>query len=151
MKRSTTCLALATLLGTACYSPDSQVQSTSSAVDSTQCIYFESTGKDTICHATGSATNPFVIVKVSESACIQAHSQHPNDYIDVNGGSCNGQGCLPVNAPCDATLPCCDSFVCKTGYCTDLCAGVTCPSDECNSAGTCDPHPRTCSPEGPKP
>ncbi|MFT3771063.1 MAG: PIG-L family deacetylase [Minicystis sp.] len=125
---------------------DSRLGSQSSALTTEQCIYFESSGKNTICHATGSPAHPYVIVKVSDSACIHAHAQHPHDYIAINDPTCQGQGCLPVDAPCDATVPCCDGLQCQNGFCVDRCAGVTCTAlDACHAAGTCDPATGQCS------
>src|SRR5437868_12874994 len=81
--------------------PAPDIGEQAAALTADQCIYFDANGKDLICHATGSAKNPFVLIKVSENACIQAHSQHSGDYISVNDPTCSGHGCLPLNAPCD--------------------------------------------------
>jgi len=105
-------------LAAACSRSEPPVGDRTSALDTAQCLYFEANGKVRICHATGLATNPFVLLKISESACIHAHATHPDDYVDVAGGTCNGQGCLPASAPCDATLPCCDGLTCENGACT---------------------------------
>ncbi|WP_434391609.1 FG-GAP-like repeat-containing protein [Melittangium boletus] len=49
-------------------------------------------------------------------------------------------GCLPVKAPCDATVPCCDGLTCQNGTCgegnveVDECAAGT---DNCNDNATC--------------
>lgn len=138
-----------TLAAIACSPPGQPAPATSdqdSALTEAQCLYFDQNGKDLICHATHSAKNPFVLLKVSENACIQAHAQHEGDYISVNDPTCNGQGCLPLNAPCDPLVPCCGNGVCTNGVCTDLCAGVTCTaSDSCHDAGTCNPQTGICS------
>ncbi|KYF90213.1 hypothetical protein BE20_18415 [Sorangium cellulosum] len=85
-----------------------------------QCNYFDVNGTVQICHRTSSATKPYTIVRVSEQACINAHSAHANDYVtslDPSSPSydptCGGQGCLAVNAPCDPTVPCCDGLTCR--------------------------------------
>src|SRR5438477_11964926 len=78
-----------------------ELQSTQAWLTADQCSYFNVGGKDTICRATSSATNPYVLIRTSEQGCVNGHSSHPGDYIDVSGGTCNGQGCLPLNAPCD--------------------------------------------------
>jgi hypothetical protein len=103
-----------------------------SALSADQCQYFETNGRTTICHATGSATNPYVLIKVSESACVNAHANHPSDFVDVNGGNCNGAACLPETAPCDPTLPCCGNLSCTDGTCQ-------CPPGQsfCEGAATC--------------
>lgn len=111
-----------------------------------QCLYFSKDGKTLICHATGSARNPYVLLKVSEDACVEAHSLHDGDYVSVNDPTCQGLGCLPEDAPCDPLVPCCGGGVCTNGVCTNLCDGVTCePSDSCHEAGVCNPQTGICS------
>ena len=68
--------------------------------------------KVTICHHTGSASHPYTIIKTSEQGCVSGHAGHSGDYITSTDPSsptydptCQGGGCLPVNAPCDATDP----------------------------------------------
>ena len=48
-------------------------------------------GKTTICHATGSATNPFVIITISDNA-LPAHQAHQDgrDIIPAPAGGCPG-------------------------------------------------------------
>jgi hypothetical protein len=48
-------------------------------------------GKTTICHATGSATNPFVLITISNNA-LPAHQAHQDgrDIIPATGGTCPG-------------------------------------------------------------
>ncbi|XXX71815.1 EGF domain-containing protein [Sorangium sp. So ce134] len=108
-----------------------------------QCPYFDPGGTVQICHHTGSATKPYTILRISDQACINAHSAHDGDYITSTDPSsplydptCNGQGCLPVGAPCDATLPCCDGLTCQDGTCTDIdeCALGT---DDCDANAAC--------------
>lgn len=121
-------------------------------LDDAQCVYFDVNGKDTICHYTGSASHPYTLIKISDQGCIAGHAGHAHDYITSLDSSsplydptCGGGACLPTNAPCDATLPCCNG-ICLNGVCKDLCAGVTCTaSDQCHPAGTCDPTTGLCS------
>jgi hypothetical protein len=77
-----------------------------------QCIYYSSHGANTICHATGSPTNPVVKTKVSTLMCSLAHARHPHDTIAVNG-DCGPNACLAAGAPCDETRPCCDGLSCQ--------------------------------------
>lgn len=42
--------------------------------------------KVSICHATGSATNPFVSISVPEQAIVHGHSKHSNDIIPPISG-----------------------------------------------------------------
>ncbi|WP_437902860.1 FG-GAP-like repeat-containing protein [Sorangium sp. So ce327] len=53
-----------------------------------------------------------------------------------DNGDAGGQGCLAVNAPCDATVPCCDGLTCQSGICTDVneCALGT---DNCDANAAC--------------
>lgn len=60
--------------------------------------YFRVGGKTRICHATGSAKNPFVLLSVSDVACVSAHATHPADYVAVDDSTCNGQAALIADA-----------------------------------------------------
>ena len=87
------------------------------AVTPEQCTFFLSDGKTSICHATASARNRYVILRVSEEACI-AHSGHELDFVAVGDPTCNGEGCLPVGSPCgDGSVECCDGSACHNGAC----------------------------------
>ncbi|WP_437586227.1 LamG-like jellyroll fold domain-containing protein [Sorangium sp. So ce1000] len=108
-----------------------------------QCNYFDVNGAVQLCHRTSSATKPYTIIRVSEQACINAHSAHAGDYVTSTNPSspsydptCGGQGCLAVNAPCDPTVPCCDGLTCQSGTCTDVneCALGT---DNCDANAAC--------------
>jgi hypothetical protein len=145
--------AVALLAGCNGPAPDNHAGEAESALTAAQCLYYDVNGKDIICHYTGSGSKPYTVVKTSDQGCINGHSTHPHDYItsaDPNNPAydptCHGGGCLPLNAPCDATLPCCDGTMCVNGTCKDLCAGVTCQAqDQCHVAGTCDWHTGQCS------
>lgn len=108
---------------------DEHVGTADQALTVDQCNYFAVDGKVQICHRTASATKPYTILKISESACIGAHALHAGDYVAVNDPNCQGGGCLPEGAPCDPTLPCCDGFSCVSGTCTP------------NVSNHCDPSP----------
>jgi hypothetical protein len=117
----------------------------SQALTAEQCIYFESTAhQDVICHATSSAKNPYVKIKVDDRGCIDGHAKHPNDYIDVNDSDCGGAACLPVNAPCDATLPCCSGTCSPNHTCACSAGGATCATTSDCCSGTCTAN-GTCS------
>ncbi|WP_216627220.1 FG-GAP-like repeat-containing protein [Corallococcus exercitus] len=122
---------------------DALVGTADSALTAGQCDYFEVNGKVQLCHKTGSTSHPYTIVRVSEQACINAHSAHDGDYVtsldpasSLYDPTCSGQGCLSVNAPCDATVPCCDGLTCQSGTCADVneCAAGT---DNCDENATC--------------
>lgn len=148
------------LLGAACQdagTPDEDVGSDGSALTAAQCSYFDINGKVQICHKTSSAAHPYTILRLSEQGCINGHVAHGGDYVastdpasPLYDPTCSGGGCLPVTAPCDATLPCCDGSTCTDGVCVgtppDPCDGVTCVAiDQCHVAGTCDSDTGACS------
>ena len=127
------------------------VESRTSALTADQCSYFQIGGKTRICHATGSAKNPYVILDLAEAACVSSHAAHPADFVAVENSSCNGQGCLPQGAPSDPTLACCEGLAPSNGTCqpTNPCLGVTCTaSDQCHvsacdsATGKCDETPK---------
>ncbi|MBC7976442.1 MAG: hypothetical protein H7138_15835 [Myxococcales bacterium] len=140
---------MAALLVAACSSaraPAPEVDEDSAELSAAQCDFFDVRGKVRICHATGSSKHPFTVLNISDNACINAHANHPGDYVAVGDPTCQGGGCLPAGAPADPTLPCCTGLTVVGGICTDLCAGVTCTaSDSCHDAGTCDAATGTCS------
>lgn len=131
--------------------------SAESALTAAQCSYFDVHGKVQICHKTSSTNKPYTILRLSEQGCIDGHVAHGGDYVastdpasPLYDPTCNGGGCLPVNAPCDATLPCCDGSTCTDGVCVGTppnpCDGVTCVAiDQCHVAGTCDSGTGACS------
>jgi hypothetical protein len=95
------------------------VASVAHALTEAQCEFFEQNGMVQLCHATGSATNPYVLVTASVEACVYGFAeQHPADFIAVDDPLCHGVGCLPAAAPCDATLPCCEALQCTAGVCS---------------------------------
>ncbi|WP_437586226.1 FG-GAP-like repeat-containing protein [Sorangium sp. So ce1000] len=122
---------------------DDDVGEAHGALTPEQCNYFDVNGTVQLCHRTGSATKPYTIIRVSEQACVNAHSAHAGDYVTSTNPSsptydptCGGQGCLAVNAPCDPTVPCCDGLTCQSGTCTDVneCALGT---DNCDANAAC--------------
>lgn len=95
-----------------------------------QCDYFDVNGMVQICHGLGNGK--YRILRLAEQACVNAHSAHAGDYVTSTDPSsplydptCQGLGCLPEAAPCDATLPCCDGLTCKDGTCQS--AAPSCP------------------------
>lgn len=62
--------------------------------------------KITICHATGSATNPYVVITVSINAAdgqggdrLEDHRGHPGDLIPAPEGGCPGGSVTPTTPP----------------------------------------------------
>lgn len=125
---------------------DEHVGATEQALTPEQCNYFAVNGKVQICHRTASTTKPYTVLKISEQACVNAHALHAGDYVAVNDPNCQGGGCLPENAPCDPTLPCCDGFSCTNGTCTPNVSDHCSPSP-CQNGGSCtnEPNGYTCS------
>jgi hypothetical protein len=82
-------LAMTILLVSGCGGGVSDLGSNASALS----------GKETICHATGSATNPYVEITISVDA-IPAHENHQygNDIIPAPPGGCSnpctGEWCV---------------------------------------------------------
>ncbi|WP_437660827.1 FG-GAP-like repeat-containing protein [Sorangium sp. So ce1182] len=122
---------------------DEAVGEAHGALTPEQCNYFDVSGTVQICHKTGSATKPYTIIRISDQACINGHSAHAGDYVTsldpsspLYDPTCGGLGCLAVNAPCDATVPCCDGLTCQSGTCTDVdeCALGT---DNCDANAAC--------------
>jgi hypothetical protein len=63
-------------------------------------------GKVALCHATGSATNPFVLISVSVNATTgNGHGRHADDVIPVTDASCDRSQPGPVPDPEDPTVP----------------------------------------------
>lgn len=142
-------VGIVSLLAANCSSgaPDESVvlAESESALTAAQCMYFQTNGNVDICHKTGSKKNPFTRIRVDTEACVNGHTAHSGDFIALPGDTnCAGQGCLPVGAPCDANLPCCDGLSCTAGVCT---APNPCLSNPCNFNGDClaDGGSYTCS------
>ena len=81
--------------------------------------------KISICHHTGSATNPYVGITIAVKGCIAGHqAQHPLDLNPVNG-QC--PTCIADDIACIDDAACCSGF--------------------CNDYGVCD-QPPSCVPTG---
>jgi hypothetical protein len=110
-------LQLTMLLAVGSCGTENTTETSEQALTAEQCDYFDVNGQVQICHATGSVKYPYTILKLSDNACASAHANHVRDYVAINDPTCGGGGCLPVGAPCDATLPCCDGSSCTAGTC----------------------------------
>jgi Tol biopolymer transport system component len=55
-------------------------------------------GKITLCHATGSATNPYVEITVDDNATKDGHGNHKDDIIPAPAGGCPS-GSTPTSTP----------------------------------------------------
>ena len=56
-------------------------------------------GKITLCHATGSATNPYVEITVSVEGATHGHAKHPGDIIPAPADGC------PMSTPITSSTP----------------------------------------------
>jgi hypothetical protein len=66
--------------------PTAPVQKTDAvALTANDCLFAAVDGKVDICHATQSASNPFVLITVSVSACVEGHADHEGDVVAVDG------------------------------------------------------------------
>lgn len=121
-------LPLALVVGCAGSDP---VETVSSALTVDQCTYFAAAGNGTvtICHATSSAKNPYVIIRTDEQGCINGHEDHAGDKISLDG-TC-ADGCFPPGAPVDEDEKCCDGQA-VGGFCPQCIPG------ECQKSGGFD-------------
>ncbi len=87
------------------------------ALSPSQCAFFATNGETAICHNTGSAKRPYVLVYVSQHACVSGHAGHPDDYVAVGDPACSGAGSLPEGAPYDGTVECAEGLVVIDGFC----------------------------------
>lgn len=136
----------AVLLGVACNQSSESIDAehigeTAEALTVAQCNGFQVDGKVQICHRTGSSKNPWRMLEVDVAGC-NGHALHVGDYVAVNDPTCQGGGCLPENAPCDATLPCCDGFQCVDGTCQPNVSNP-CEPNPCQNGGTCENNPNS--------
>ncbi len=115
--RSRTALQLSAILAVGACTAEDTTGIDTFDLTAAQCSYAAVDGKVQICHATPSNKHPYRILTLTENTCA-LHAAHGDDYIAINDPSCGGGGCLPVDAPCDATVPCCDGSSCTAGTCT---------------------------------
>ena len=50
-----------------------------------ECLLYESGGKVNVCHATQSARQPYVLLRVSVQACVNGHANHAEDFASASG------------------------------------------------------------------
>ncbi len=123
----------------------------SSALSADQCNYapfLDRKGKLEICHygatklkakrGCGTPSYSYILAKVTPAEC-QVHVAETvingqPDFVAVGDKNCSGNGCLPMNAPCDATVPCCDGLTCDGGTCVDVDA---CENNPCGANEDC--------------
>jgi hypothetical protein len=125
---STFFLALGVVAAAGCSSDDRPtLGSDSDELTQAQCTYFAEGDKVQICHRTGSARNPYNVIRTNIASC-GGHIGHAGDYITSTNPSdpeydptCNGQGCFPEGAPYDGSVDCCAGLSAPVGgVCTDI-------------------------------
>ncbi len=103
-----------------------------------------------VCHATGSKTNPYVLIHVSTNATKQGHGGHEDDLIPA---PTDGQGkpyCPSGNGGCgDGEKPCGDDCIPEDECCTKGKPG--CPDGATCESGTCQPDDNGGCGDGEKP
>jgi hypothetical protein len=88
--------------------------------------------KVTICHATGSASNPYVQITVSASAVLSAHENHDGDIIPAPSTGCSAVvklTCNKATGTWDRQLP--DCKFCAAGYFNASGTCLPCSSSQC--------------------
>lgn len=62
--------------------------------------------KVTVCHATGSATNPWVVITIDRAGWENGHSKHEGDFITTTG-NCNesDKKAAPTKSPAATAKP----------------------------------------------
>jgi hypothetical protein len=68
----------------------------------------------TLCHATGSASNPYETITVSANG--HAHQNHSDDIVPAPAGGCPGPGGPPVPTPEPITMLLFGAGIAATGY-----------------------------------
>gem|GEM_PF-1769548 len=109
-----------------------------------QCNYEEfqdRRGRVRVCHYAQRRTRAkYVMVKVTPEECedhIEEHVEGYPDFVAVGDSNCSGDGCLPLNAPCDPTVPCCDGLTCAMS--SDPAAAAAGP--HCVDVDACENNP----------
>ena len=109
----------------------------SSALVADDCAVGSAGGKVTICHATGSTSNPYELISISTKACEKAHVKHSGDVLpDANGACCDlgARDCADVcggSAVVDCAGTCGGTAVVD---CAGTCGGTA----ALDCAGVCD-------------
>lgn len=131
-----------------------ETETSSEALSQAQCRYFtRGTGSTKICHY-DSNKKKFIPTTVNESSCCK-HTGHTKDYVAAGDPTCTGIGCIPLGAPCDRTLKCCNGNTCSNGKCVvpaclpvgskcTILTGATCCGPGCQCLNPNDPNDCKC-------
>jgi len=91
--------------------------------------------KVTICHATGSASNPYVQITVSTSA-VPAHEKHDGDIIPAPSTGCSACGAIRIPSQCGTTRGCKFDRACGCISSACMCGDACCISGVCSGLAT---------------
>ena len=91
--------------------------------------------KVTICHATGSASNPYVQITVSTSA-VPAHEKHDGDIIPAPSTGCSACGAIRIPSQCGTTRGCKFERACGCISSACMCGDACCISGVCSGLAT---------------
>lgn len=114
-----------------------EIETASANLTAAECLGAAEDRRVTFCHATGSATNPYVTITVSTNACIQAHTGHGGDVLPDSNGACCPVEEQDCNGVCGGTAEVDCAGVCGGGAIED-CAGTCEGTAELDCAGTCE-------------
>ncbi len=82
----------ALFLVAACGSPSDggpgSIGQVESALTAEDCLAGADNGKVAICHATGSASTPWVLTRVNTNGCVSGHARHAGDYLAGDDVKC---------------------------------------------------------------
>ena len=139
---TTTMLALGALAAAGCSSDRPLLGEDRDQLTVGQCSFFAEGDKVQICHRTGSARNPYNVIRTNIASC-GGHSGHVGDYITSTNPAdpeydptCSGQGCFPEGAPFDNTVECCAGLSPQGGVCHDINECAT-NNGGCGTGSTC--------------
>ncbi len=126
------------------------LEAAQSALTMEQCEFFHpDDSKITICHATSSTKNPWVIVRINKMGC-GGHENHAGDWVDTTEACaanpkkcCKEKGCYPEGAPFDDTVDCCFPMVPRADEqglmrCTNPCDFIDVDDGKECTIDTCD-------------
>lgn len=101
-------IAITSLISIGCHDfgtseDEVSVGSSQAALMAADCQAEPAGEKVTICHATSSATNPYVIITVARKACLNGHLGHAGDILPDCAGVCGGTAVRDCAGTCNGS------------------------------------------------
>lgn len=93
-------------------------------------------GQVTICHATGSEDNPYVMMTISESTIPKHQQNHARDIIPAPPHGCSACGLNVEPSTCDSTAGCHYQSACGCFKSACICGDSCCQSGLCSGMAT---------------